>query len=112
MDASFLISEIGKNKLRFEKKYKDKFIDVVGHVGSIEEEGKGSDKSIVIDLVGSKGRDNPFSYISCHFSIDQLDALLELNKRDRIIVKGVYRGSQIFEVGALSLFDCNLILTP
>ena len=100
--ASDLITEVGKNQMRFDKKYKEKTITVSGFVGQIDEkQGK-----YALQLFGETGLANPFRYIECIFDPSQEDALMELNKGDSIILKGTYKGKQNFQIGALTLFEC------
>ena len=100
--ANDLITEVGKNQMRFDKKYKEKTITVSGFVGQIDEkQGK-----YALQLFGETGLANPFRYIECIFDPSQEDALMELNKGDSIILKGTYKGKQNFQIGALTLFEC------
>lgn len=100
--AGTLITEVGKNQMRFDKRYKGKQITTVGFVGSIDEKNGG----YVISLFGEQGIVNPFHYIECRFPVTQEDKLLELDKGDRVLIKGTYRGKEAFQVGAIVLHNC------
>lgn len=102
--AVTLISEVGKNQMRFDKKYKGKQIATVGFVGNIDEKNGG----YVLALFGEEGLVNPFHYIECRFSASQEDRLLELDKGDRVLIKGTYKGKEAFHVGALVLHNCTV----
>lgn len=99
-----LITEVSKNQMRFDKKYKGKQIATVGFVGKIDEKNGG----YVLSLFGEQGLVNPFHYIECRFSISQEDKLLELNKGDRVLIRGTYKGKEAFQVGALVLHNCTV----
>ena len=102
--AGVLITEIGKNQMRFDKKYKGKQITTVGFAGNIEEKNSG----YVLSLFGEQGLVNPFHYIECRFSVTEEDKLLELDKGDRVLIKGTYKGKETFQVGAMVLHSCTV----
>ena len=103
--AQSLISESEKNKLRFDRNYRDKSITVSGYVGDIEEKGEG----YVLELYGENGV-KPSRYVECLFAENQVDALLDLNKGDVFCVRGVYRGKQDSQPNLIVLFDCVEII--
>lgn len=100
--AKFLISEIDKNQMRFDKNYKNKRIIVEGFVGKIEEKNGGYNLS----LFGEQGIANPFKFIECRFSSEAEDSLLELDKGNLIKVEGDYKGKEQFQIGSIVLHDC------
>ena len=100
-----LLSEIGKNQMRFDKKYKGKQITTAGFVGKIEERKGG----YTLSLFGETGIVNPFSYIECRFKASEESKLLELNKGDTVRIKGMYKGKENFQIGALVLHNCTVV---
>ena len=103
--AKELLSEIGKNEMRFDKKYKGRQITTSGVVGKIEEKKGG----YMLSLFGEQGLVNPFNYIECRFKVSEEDKLLDLNKGDTVRIKGTYRGQEAFQVGALILNNCTIV---
>ena len=104
--AGTLITEVGKNQMRFDKKYKGKQIIVTGFVGNIDEKNGG----YVLSLFGEQGLAvNPFHYIECRFPVTQESKLLELNQGDTPRIKGTYRGKENFQIGALVLSNCTVV---
>ena len=103
--ASYLISEVGKNHMRFDKNYKGKRITVEGFVGRIEEQ-KGK---YVLALWGGERLTGPFDYIECRFNADAEDSLLEFDKGDVVKIEGSYKGKENFQVGAFILQNCTII---
>lgn len=102
--AKELLSEIGKNEMRFDKKYKGKQITTSGFVGKIEEKKGG----YTLSLFGENGLVNPFNHIECRFKASEEDKLVDLDKGDSIRVKGTYKGKEAFQIGALVLHNCTI----
>lgn len=100
-NAKFLISEVDKNQMRFDKNYKDKRIIVEGFVGNIKEKNGG----YTLWLYGESNPSSP-KFIECRFSLEAEDSLLELNKRDLVKIEGFYKGEEQFQLGSLVLHDC------
>jgi hypothetical protein len=104
--AKNLVLEVEQNQMRFDKNYKGKSIITEGFVDDIEEEKGG----YVLKVFGEQGNlRNPFKFIACHFAADHEDALLALNKGDTVKVKGTYKGKQQFQIGAIVLFECEIV---
>lgn len=99
-----LLSEVGKNQMRFDKRYKGKQITTSGFVGKIDENKGG----YTLSLFGEQGLVNPFNHIECRFKASEEDKLLELNKGDTVKVKGMYKGKESFQIGALVLHNCTI----
>ena len=102
--AKELLSEIGKNEMRFDKKYKGRQITTSGFVGKIEEKKVG----YTLSLFGENGLVNPFNHIECRFKASEEDKLLDLNKGDSVRIKGTYKGKESFQIGALVLHNCTI----
>ena len=105
LSAKDLISEVTKNQMRFDKKYKGKTITVEGFVGNIVEK----DKGYSLTLFGETGLVNPFNHIDCRFSASEEDNLLDLDKGNRVKVEGTYKGKEAFQVGAIVLRNCKIV---
>jgi len=104
-DASFFISEAKKNRLRFDRTYGGKTIEVAGYAGRID---RSRDGDILVDLhCGEKGR-NPFECIQCRLSADREETVIGIDKGDGIVVRGVYREKEKFSTASLVLFDCRI----
>lgn len=104
--AKFLVSEIEKNQLRFDKKYKGKAITCEGIVGTIAELKDGGYR---LQLCGERILPGPFDYVDCRFDQIHEGMLLELNKGDTVKIRGTYAGKQDFQIGKLTLFECVFI---
>ncbi len=104
-DASFFISEAGKNRLRFDRTYEGKTIEVAGYAGRIE---RSRDGDILVDLHSAEKEDNSFECIRCRFAAEQEESVIGIDKGDGIVARGVYRGKQNFPTGSLVLFDCRI----
>ena len=105
LSAKFLISEIGKNQMRFDKHYKNKSIVFEGFVGDITEKNN----QYILDCSGEIRRTRPFDYIECRFDLSEEDALIELNKGEIVKIEGFYKGKEQFQVGAIVLHDCKIL---
>ena len=105
LSAKFLISEIEKNRMRFDKNYKNKKIIVKGFVGDITEK-----KNIYsLSLFGETGIVNPFKFIECRFEVSEEDSLLELNKGENVIIEGTYKGKEDFQIGSMVFHNCQIL---
>lgn len=103
--ASTLISEVRSNQMRFNKNYKGRQITALGFVGNIDEKKGG----YTLSLFGTQGPDNPFSYIECRFPISEEGKLLELNRGDSVRIRGIYKGKEDFQVGAIVFHNCVVV---
>lgn len=102
--ARELLSEVGNNQMRFDKKYKGKQITTSGFIDEIEEKKGG----YTLSLFGEQGFVNPFNHIECRFKASEEDKLLDLNKGDSVRIKGTYKGKEAFQIGALVLHNCTI----
>ena len=100
--AKELLSEVGKNQMRFDKRYKGRQITTSGFVGKIDERKGG----YTLSLFGEQGLVNPFNHIECRFKASEEDKLLDLNQGDAVRIKGTYKGKEAFQIGALILHNC------
>ena len=103
--AKTYIDEVQQNQMRFDKNYKGKALVIEGIVNTIE----GKNGGYSLQVFGEKGDINPFSSIECIFGKSHEDALLDLNKGDKVSIKGTYNGKQQIQLGALVLFDCEIL---
>ncbi|MBQ7241978.1 MAG: SEL1-like repeat protein [Firmicutes bacterium] len=104
--AKFLVDEIEKNQLRFDKKYKGKAITCEGIVGTIAELKDGGYR---LQLCGDRILPGPFDYVDCRFDQIHEGMLLELDKGDTVKIRGTYAGKQDFQIGKLTLFECVFV---
>lgn len=104
--AKFLVSEIEKNQLRFDKKYKGKAITCEGIVGTIAELKDGGYR---LQLCGDIILPGPFDYVDCRFDQIHEGMLLGLDKGDTVKIRGTYAGKQDFQIGKLTLFECVFV---
>lgn len=105
-DEAFSALDLAKaadaNRLRFDKQFKNKEFDIKGTVFKAEE-GNGK---YVVYLHGAANK-NPFRSIACEFDPEYEDAVMEMDAGKTVTVHCAYMGKQPFEMGALTLMNCQ-----
>lgn len=90
------------NRLKFDKQFKNTEFNITGTVFKAEEEnGK-----YVVYLHGAANK-NPFKSIACEFDSKYEDAVMDMDAGKTVTLHCVYRGKQMFEMGAFTLVNCQ-----
>ncbi len=92
-----LFDDLGKNALKAQKKYEEQYVELVGYLGTIDSSG---------DYICLEAAEDDYDYmfqsVNCYIkSEDQQDTVMDLEKGDKIVVKG--RITSVGEVLGYSL---------